>query len=176
MDLGDGRVIAIPPNGSLVALREGLDGWYAAAKAGWRARVRDHKIDDGFDLIYLEWEDKAQQDGWSYPAHFEVIEEPKDPDVCPDCGQHHEPIGEKRAQYLNRLTEAVDYAVRGDGFALFFLRERKLDNGEIEVKADLMSAGMDPASSALIEAKIVAAGQVCTDKFMMDYFRRINEQ
>jgi hypothetical protein len=185
----------VPPLGAVVQLKDGLDQFYSGAQAGWRATVKDHKVDaEGFDLIYVEWEQTGhlQKDGWTYPAHFEVIgqlsQTPEEyaaemvaeadrlddeDEVCPTCGVVHDDTTEdaRRQAYLDLLSEAMEGAAISNGFALFFVQEVEVDDA-IEMTPVVISCTLTEDAQTLIEAQVIKVSQMAIDKFMKDYFKR----
>jgi hypothetical protein len=68
------------PTGTRIELRLGCEDLYVKAEAGWRAYVRDRKLDEhGFEMIFIEWDrtywryQPGQSDGWAFPNHFNVV-------------------------------------------------------------------------------------------------------
>lgn len=188
----------VPPLGALVELRPGLERFYNGAKHGWRGMVKDHKVDDGFDLIYVEWDrsywrfdpSSSQKDGWSYPAHFDVVgqksatpeqfaaemvaeaanQPAEDEDTCPTCGLPHT-AEDRHATYLQVLSEAANEAAEGEGFALFFV-QRERDGDEVVIRPFMISACLTNEGQALVEAQIVQVADTYTRKFMIEYLRK----
>lgn len=187
----------LPPIGSIVELRDGLDKFYNGAQPGWRGFVRGHKEDDGFKLIYVEWDRNYwrfeatadQADGWTYPAHFEVVGQLKSTpqqfaadvvaqaneqhtvgDVCKHCGGHHSADG-YRNSYLDALSEAAEAAAQGEGFAVFFV-QREEDGEGVTIRPFMISACMTDEAQALIEAQIIKVAEGCMDKMLQDYLRK----
>jgi hypothetical protein len=184
----------VPPVRSVVELRPGLEDLYSGAKAGWRGVVKGHKVDEGYDLIYIEWDRDYwrydptvdQPDGWTYPSHFEVVDQlAATPEqfaaemihraehdaergmACEHCRTKHEP----RDEYLEVLHDAAAQAAQGEGFALFFV-QREDEGDNFRVYPSVVSACLTDEAAALIEAQVVQIAQNAIEKYMIDHLKK----
>lgn len=161
------------PIGSRVELRSGCDELYRFAVAGSRGVVRDHKTDElGFPLIYIEWDKDywrytGEPDGWTFPTHFRVIEEPpnllqdqikkakarRDEERCPHCGHEQDEAVRRAEEYLDVVQAAATDAVTADGFLIITVNEHPHPSlpGVVVVDPTIYSASMsEEAEQALL--------------------------
>lgn len=181
----------VPAVGSVVELRPDLDHFYNGATAGWRGTVKARKDDDGFDLIFVEWDTDywrydptaGQADGWTYPAHFEVVGAlsttpeafaaemtAERPEQCEHCGSDHSEE-DRRAAYVNLLAQTASQASQGDGFALIWVQREETDNS-VHHRPYMVTACLTEESLALIEGQIVTSAQESMGKFIAEYLRK----
>src|SRR5574338_1211558 len=61
--------------GTKVELRPEMAGVYAKATAGSVGTITGVKEDEGFDMVYIEWDKthwryNGEPDGWTFESHF----------------------------------------------------------------------------------------------------------
>lgn len=142
--------------GSYVQLREGYDqtDLYRLVEAGATAWVKDSKVDDGFAMIFVEWDENnpnysGEKNKWVYESHFKVLAD-------------EESIME---EYISAIKRATDGALVGEAFLMISVsRVIHPVTGEATFKPVIISSDLNDKASYVLEAQIVyAAGQLFND-------------
>lgn len=141
--------------------------------------VTDAKRDDGFDLIYVSWDHdhwkyNDQPDGWTYPAHFKVLETSEPDEVLQGFiaqGQER-PEDDRRAQYREMLQKSFEKAKEADGFLLLCINHESFVDGS-QIAPYMFAACMDEQTVSLLEAHCM---QVAAQMFQEAVLGHIREE
>lgn len=102
--------------GSVIELLPGKDGVYKNAVAGSRGTVRRIKDDEGFQMVFIEWDQddplyNGEPNGWTFASHFKVvdgsIEDLNDSEDFIERVRENMQEGESVDDFLNRMTFAL---------------------------------------------------------------------
>lgn len=118
------------PVGSIVKLKNGPDGVYTQACVGAEGMIREYKVEDGFEMAYIEWDKECwcyngQSDGWTFANHFELkslpqkIDKPKRKKlkVSDYISMAKEiPIDKDTLAFISELEKGFTYAAGSEGF------------------------------------------------------------
>ena len=186
--------------GKVVELLEHASHYYPVATAGWRGIVKDTKVDDeGFAMVYIEWDrdhwlySSGQADGWTYPAHFEVVgeftvkdivneamerraqEDPAEDGEPPEVSEmdavpEAEGTGstdDSKREHLSAVFEsAVAEARDSEGFVLIWVDEREIRPGLTIHVPSRVAIAASVESADLLEVQIMEMAQELFAKAM----------
>lgn len=153
--------------GSYVQLREGFDqtDLYRLVEAGATGWVRESKIDDGFAMVFVEWDENnpnyaGEKDKWAYESHFKVLAD-------------EESIME---EYITSIKEATDAALAGEAFILISInRVIHPVTGEAVLKPTIVSSDLNSEASYVLEAQIVYAASQLFNEYTQETLDMLKE-
>ena len=142
--------------GTYVQLKEGFDetDFYRNVEAGATGWVKQVKIDDGFPMIFIEWDENhpnyaGEKNKWVYESHFEVI---SDPNTVIES-------------YIAAIRKATDQALGAEAFIMISIsRVKHPITGKVFFKPSFVSHDLNDDAACVLEAQIAfAATQLYND-------------
>lgn len=137
------KIINKIPIGSVVRLKNGPDAVYARACVGSPGEVKDYKVEDGFEMFYIKWDEEdwrynGQDSGWAFADHFELKllpHEKPEPEVIPkvSCITHpkkNTKLDPRIEEYISELEDSFSAASGSEGFLMLSVeRGRSCEHG-----------------------------------------------
>lgn len=154
--------------GAYVQLREGFDetDLYRNVEAGATGWVADCKIDEGFAMVFIEWDEAnpkyaGEKDKWVYESHFKVLED-------------EEGIME---EYINSIRIATDAALAGEAFIMISVsRTVHPITGKLMFKPTIISDDLNDSASYVLEAQIVFAASQLFNAYIQETIDLMKEE
>ena len=146
--------------GAYVQLKEGFDetDFYRSVEAGATGWVTDCKIDEGFPMVFIEWDEAnpkyaGEKDKWVYESHFTVL---ADEDGMME-------------NYINSIRQATDAALAGEAFIMISVsRTVHPITGRLMFKPFIVSSDLNDQASYVLEAQIVFAASQLFNNYIQD--------
>lgn len=158
--------------GTRVELLSDRAGVYKRAVGGSIGVVRDKKIDEGFPMVYIEWDKEhwryaGEPDGWTFESHFQPTEKTSIFHALDDPEAFAEQIA-RRIQddiededlidnYIDKLNQVVSLLAESEGFIVIAARQEPHPKGEEKsiVVPYVFGGFMNEATMLLLEAQMV---------------------
>lgn len=99
---------------SIVALKQEAEEVYDYATAPARAVVRQSRMDEGYEMVYVSWDrdhwrSVGEPNQWAFASHFEVI------------GIQDESEDFDASVFIDAVETAANVAAEGEGFVMISL-------------------------------------------------------
>jgi hypothetical protein len=164
--------------GSRVELLSDKEKVYKLAVGGSQGVVTDTKVDEGFPMVYVEWDKdhwryEGEPDCWTFESHFKVLENGlfKALDSKEDFlkeiierAQEREDFDDERIdRFIDRLDEAINLLAESDGFLLISAKKEVHPENpdEIMMTPYVFSGYLD--QSAMVLTKRFGKEVICAD-------------
>lgn len=146
--------------GAYVQLREGFDetDLYRNVEAGATGWVADCKVDEGFAMIFVEWDEAnpkyaGEKDKWVYESHFKVIAD--EDGVMED--------------YIDAIRQATDAALAGEAFIMISIsRTVHPISGKLMFRPTIISSDLNDQAAYVLEAQIVFAASQLFNSYVQE--------
>lgn len=153
--------------GSYVQLREGYDqtDLYRLVEAGATGWVKDSKVDDGFAMVFIEWDENnpnyaGEKNKWVYESHFKVLAD-------------EESIME---EYIGAIKKATDSALAGEAFLMISVsRVIHPVTGEATFKPVFISSDLNDKAAYVLESQIVYTASQLFNVYIQETIDMIEE-
>jgi hypothetical protein len=126
-----------------------------AGATGW---VKDSKIDEGFPMIFIEWDENnpkyaGEKDKWVYESHFKVLDD-KDGDM---------------EKYVDTIRKATDAALAGEAFiAISISRIIHPVTGSEIYKPTIAGESINDEAALVLEAQIAYMASQLFNEYIED--------
>lgn len=169
---------------------------YKRAVAGSIGTVKAKKVDEGFEMVYIEWDKDhwryaGEPDGWTFEAHFQPTEKTTifhaldDPSEFADrvAERMEEEIDDERVidAYIERLNEVVSLLSESEGFIVLAARQEAHPKSEDEqILVPYVFGGfLNEPTMLLLEAQMVQMGAMAHAEMaqhMLEKFRETEDE
>lgn len=154
--------------GSYVKLKEGFDetDLYRSVEAGATGWVSDCKIDEGFAMVFIEWDEAnpkyaGEKDKWAYESHFTVLAD--EDGVMED--------------YINAIRQATDAALAGEAFIMISVsRTVHPITGNAMFRPTIVSSDLNDQAAYVLEAQIVFAASQLFNTYVQETIDLMKEE
>lgn len=144
--------------GSYVQLKEGFDqtDLYRLVEAGATGWVKEAKIDDGFPMIFIEWDENSpkyagEKDKWVFESHFKIL---ADEDSLME-------------NYISEIRRATDAALASEAFLMISVtRVIHPITGKQIFKPEFISSDLNDSAAYVLEAQIAYAASRLFDTYI----------
>jgi hypothetical protein len=157
--------------GTRVELLEDKADVYAHAVAGSQGIISDTQVDEGFEMVFVEWDKthplfSGEPDGWTFASHFIPVEEDdlegiEDPEtfveqVLARASQEPDPSADIDG-FIKRLSKALTSLAGCEGFLVVTTRREPHPDDESRqfIMPYIYSAALDEQSMISLETQIV---------------------
>jgi len=135
--------------------------FYRGVTAGSTGWVKDRKVDDGFPMIFIEWDEDhpnyaGERDKWVFESHFEILHDG----------------GEAAENYIDAIREATDLALSGEAFMMFSLN-KKSDDGKDYYKVSVVGECFDIEKMNMIDAEIINVASSIFDEYVAEQLEKL---
>lgn len=183
--------------GTKVELRPEMAGVYKRASAGSVGIVADLKVDEGFPMVYIEWDKShwrynGEPDGWTFESHFKptnqtnllkALEDPKgfSERVIDRVGQTFDATQEDYARvldgYLEQLNEVVNLLSESNGFIVLASRDEvHPEDPEKQIIVPYVYGGfLDQESMILLETQMMQMTGNAQMELAQQILRQLNQ-
>lgn len=182
--------------GTQVELLPNCADVYKRAVAGSVGVVKDKKIDEGFEMVFIEWDKdhwryQGEPDGWTFEVHFQPTEKVGLFGALEDPEQFTSQLAEKIKDegvddervvdaYLDKLNEVVSLLSEADGFIVLAARQEQHPKNEDEqILVPYVFGGfLNEVTMLLLEAQVVQMGAMAhseMSQLMLERYRRLKE-
>jgi hypothetical protein len=155
---------------SYVELRKEFDATdlYRNVEAGATGWVRDSRVDEGFPMIFIEWDENnpkyaGERDKWVYESHFKVLD---DEDRTME-------------KYIDAIRGATDAALGGEAFIIIaIVKTIHPITGKQIYKPVIAGESISEEASLVLEAQIAYMASQLFNEYVeetLDLFKKEKE-
>jgi hypothetical protein len=135
--------------------------FYRGVSAGSTGWVKDRKVDDGFPMIFITWDEghpnyAGERDKWVFESHFEVLHDG----------------GSTAEEYIDAIRKATDLALSGEAFMMFSLN-KKTDDEKDYYKVSVVGEYFDIEKMNMIEAEIISVASSIFDEYVAEQLEEL---
>lgn len=169
--------------GTRVELIPEMAGVYKKAVPGAVGEVIAKKVDEGFAMVYIEWDEShwrynGEPDGWTFESHFtptektNIFEALEDPKAFADNlaervtelslveGESEEERDEALEVYLDQLNEVVSLLSESNGFIVLAARDEvhPKDPEKQIIVPYVFGSFLNQETALLLETQVIQVG------------------
>jgi len=134
-----------------------------AGATGW---VKNSKIDEGFPMIFIEWDENnpnyaGERDKWVYESHFKVLDD----------------TDHKMEKYVDTIRKATDAALAGEAFlAISINRIIHPITGNVMYKPTIAGESINEEAALILEAQIAYMASQLFNDYIEDTLHSLRKE
>lgn len=157
--------------GTVVELLPDKDSVYEKLREGARGVVLDRKIDEGFDMLLIEWDKdhpsyQGEKDCWTFESHFAPVETTGGFfNVLEDRERYLEKLGDRlrssdKEEFLDDFIDSLDDAINAlsecDGYLIITITKKPGKNeNEVLLLPEVFTGVLSPVTMIALEAETI---------------------